>query len=231
MKKISSVIILAAFFLSACSSSGGEDNTNGTPTDTSIDFNFFPPTFFTDYDATADLSGVFSNPPSSDQDATGNLTEMLQDPTAFLGETAIPIQTTLTFTATSGIGGTALNTEYYSIDENNRRFLGVSGDVTITSSTPVTLPATARIGDSGNVGVYIDLDGMESTITWRLEDGFNGNAQLILFNSTNKVSGSLDNTFTTTYLIQPDGTRLSVELVTFNDTVKITNTLSGDYDI
>ena len=235
MKNISGVFILTtALLLSACGSGGGSTATGtggggGAPTDTSIDFSLFPPTFFTSYDVSADLSGTFSSSLSSDVAVTGSITEKIQVQSTFSGQAAIPFLTTTTFTS-SIVFGTAVITNYYNMDAANRRFLGSEDDVISTAlTTPTVIPKTARIGDSGSVGVYVDADGLESTITWRLEDGFNGNAKLIILNKTNKASGSPDNTATTTYLIQPDGTRISVEIVTFNETTKATNTLSGTY--
>jgi hypothetical protein len=236
MRNIPGLLILTtALFLSACGSSGGgdtpADNSSGSgiPTDTTIDFALFPPDFFTSYDASADLSGTFSDGVNSDIAVTGSVTEIIQAQSTFSGQATIPILTTTTFTS-STVFGTALITDHYSIDADNRLYLGSEDDVISTAvTTPTIIPKTARIGDSGDVGVYVDTDGFESTITWRLEDGFDGEAKLIVLNKTNKVSGSPDNTTTTTYQIQPDGTRLSVELVTFNETVKITNTLSGGY--
>ncbi len=236
MKNISGLLILtAALFLSGCGSSGGSGTAtgnvsgNGTPTDTTIDFSLFPPAFFTSYDVSADLTGTFSDGVNPDVAVTGSVTEKIQAQSTFSAQAAIPFLTTTTFTSSIAFG-TAVITNYYNIDDANRRFLGSEDDVISTAlTTPTVIPKTARIGDSGGVGVYIDVDGLESTISWRLEDGFNGKAKLIILNKTNKVSGAPDNTFTTTYLIQADGTRISVELVTFNETVKVSNTLSGDY--
>lgn len=228
------LILITSLFLSGCGGGGsdapGAGDGHGTPTDTSIDFTIFPPNFFTNYSASADLTGTFTGSILGDVELTGSLTEVLQAQTTFLGSAAIPYLTTTTFTSTAGIGGTAQLTSYYNMEENNRRFLGVSGEVNIVSATTTAMPQTARIGESGNIGTYVADDGMTSVISWSLEDGFNGNAKLILSNQTNNASGAPDNTVTTTYLIQADGTRLSVELITFNDTVNITSTLSGDYN-
>ncbi|HEB54759.1 MAG TPA: hypothetical protein ENI98_00355 [Gammaproteobacteria bacterium] len=235
MKNISRLLILtAALFISACSSSSGtatgSGSGNGTPTDTTTDFNLFPPDFFSSYDVSADLSGTFSDGVNPDVDVTGVLTEKIQAQSVFSGQAAIPFLMTTSFTSSIAYG-TAVITNYYSIDADNRRFLGSEDDVVSTAATtPAVLPKTGRIGDSGDVGVYIDDDGFESTITWRLEDGFDGKAKLIILNKTNNAAGAPDYTTTTTYLIQPDGTRLSVELVTFNETVKMTITLGGDYN-
>ncbi len=236
MKNISGLLIFTiALLLSGCGSSGGGSTAtgtgggSGTPTDTTIDFSLFPPTFFTSYDVSADLSGTFSNGINPDVAVTGSVTEKIQAQSTFSGQAAIPFLTTTIFTSSIAFG-TAVITNYYNMDAANRRFLGSEDDVTSTAlTTPAVIPKTARIGDSGGVGVYVDVDGLKSTISWRLDDGFNGKAKLVILNKTNKASGAPDNTTTTTYLIQADGTRLSVELVTFNETVKVTNTLSGDY--
>ncbi len=195
------------------------------PTSTSIEFKLFPSNYFTDYDVSASLTGSDSR----GINLTGNIVEKLLPRTAFLGTRASPIQTTTEFFA-MGMGfGTAIVTSYYSTNVNARRFLGVSGDITTVKATTTDIPVRAKIGQSGIIGTYIDKRKFTSTLSWQLEDGFNGQAKLIFLNTTNKPSGDLDNTFKTTYLIQENGKRESVELETYNDTIKITVTLKGRY--
>ncbi len=209
---------------------GGNNTTknppgNGQPTDININFKLFPDDYFTGYDVYAALVG--SN--NKGQSYTGSITEKTLAVTTFLGESAIPVESKTEFTITNGGFGSATLKNYYSVNADDRRFLGVGGNIVTVSATTTPIPETARIGDSGMIGTYIDNANFETTLSWRLEDGFNGNAKLVLLNVTDKPSGDLDNRFTTTYLIQPDGSRLSVKLVTYNDNVNIEVTLEGDY--
>lgn len=118
----------------------------------------------------------------------------------------------------------------YSLDPSDRRLMGYDGDsqsVTVTGLTAI--PETARIGDSGPVGVYTDSDGSTFDLEWWLEDGFNGRALLVLKSTGRTASGVLDNTTETRYLIEPDGTRIWMELESYNTTVDLRVTLSGYY--
>jgi hypothetical protein len=224
MNKSFSILFFTVFFLAACG--GGSTSNNGdTPTSTSIDFSLFPPAFFTSYNESANLTGSDIKGVSY----TGTTTDTLQTQTTFLGDPAIPVEGVIDFNGNNGSFGTATLISHFSTDPNDRRFLGVSGDVITASATTSAIPLTANIGDSGVMGTYIDNASFTTLAVWQLEDGFNGNAKLILINVTTDAGGTIDNTFTTTYLIEPDGTRISVEYVTTNINISNVVTLSGDY--
>ncbi|HHH47276.1 MAG TPA: hypothetical protein ENK51_00080 [Gammaproteobacteria bacterium] len=220
------VLIMLGVFVSGCgdSTSPGPGG-SGTPTDTNIDFNLFPDNYFADYAASANLTGS----DNLGNTYTGNAAEKTLPETTFLGESAIPIEVKISFNASNGGFAAITQNQYFNTNASDRRFLGIDGDIVTVSASTAAIPATARIGDSGTAGTYTDNTGSTSTLKWSLEDGFNGNAKLIFLTSTTAPSGALDNTFTTTYLIQPDGTRLSVEIKTFNATVGMEVTLSGNY--
>jgi len=218
-----------AFALYGCGGGGGGSaptgTTGGTPTDTSIDFSLFPADYFTSYNVSADLTGN-DNKGST---ITGRITEQLQAQTTFMGAAALPVVAQTQFTASNGGFAAATVTSYFSTDASSRKFLGVSGDVvTASSSSTFVIPQTANIGDSGVMGTYTDNAGFVTSVTWRLEDGLNGNAKLVILNLTMN-NAVVDNTLTSTYLIQPDGTRLSVEIVTLNVNVSLIVTLRGTY--
>jgi len=160
---------------------------------------------------------------------TGSTSEKTLPSSTFLGTLSIPLETKIQFTASNGAFGTAVLNSHYSTDINNRKFLGVDGDITTVSANTTAIPQTAKIGDSGVIGTYVDDTGFESFLSWRLDDGQNGNAKLVLLNDTNNQSGTLDNTVTTTYLIEANGNRLSVELETFNVNVNTRVTFNGTY--
>jgi len=229
MKYNFKTLMLVCLLASGCGGGGNGTTPNsgasGNPTDTSIDFKLFPDNYFTSYDVSTPLTGS----DNKGNTLIGNIIEKTLVTTTFLGESSIPVQVKMDFTASNGGFAVATLENHYNTNTNDRRFLGVSGDVVTVSATNNTIPQTAKIGDTGPVGIYVSNVNFESTLTWKLEDGFDGNAKLIFFDTTNNQAGDLDNTFTTTYLIKPDGTRLSVELVTFNDNVNLEVTLNGDY--
>ncbi len=217
-----SVLILGAYFFALTAASAAN---KAQPTSTSIKFQLFPGNYFIDYDVSASLTGSDSR----GINLTGNIAEKLLLRTAFLGIRVSPIQTTTAFFAVGMGFGTAIVTSYYSTNVNVRRFVGVSGDITTVKATTTDIPVRAKIGQSGIIGTYIDKRNFTSTLSWQLDDGFNGLAKLIFLNTTTKPSGDLDNTFKTTYLIQQNGKRETVELETYNDTIKLTVTLKGRY--
>ncbi len=223
--------LLGAFTLLGMLVSGcGGDNTKnpesgGVPSDTSLDFELFPANYFSNYDASTSLSGS----DNKGNTYVGSISEKTLPATMFLGKNALPIQSEISFTASNGGFASITQSQYFDANLNDIRLLGVDGNVGTVSATTNTIPPTAKIGDSGTAGTYTDNGGSVSTSTWRLEDGFNGNAKLIFSTMTHNPLGNLDNTFTTTRVIKPDGTRLSVELKTYNVNVDLEVILSGRY--
>lgn len=231
MKKIMVLFVLLALFLSACG--GGapatDDPSNtggGSPTDTSIAFNIFPPGFFTNYDVATTLSGKND---SLGITYTGDTSDKTQAQAIFLAEEAIPVVGRISFTGSNGSFGSATVTSYFNTDENDRRLLGVEADTSTASATTRAIPLMANIGNSGVFGTYIDNVGYETSAVWLLEDGFDGRARLVLINVTRDTAGDIDNTMKTTYLIEPNGARLSVEYEMANPNAGILITLRGTY--
>ncbi len=224
--KLVAVLTLISVFVAGCgggapSNAGG----NGVPTDTNLSFELFPANYFVNYNAAANLNGL----DNKGNVYTGSIAEKTLPETIFLGENAVPIEIQIDFTISNGGFASVTQNQYFGANVSDRRYLGVDGDITTVSANPNAIPATGKIGDFGTAGTYTDNTGSISTLTWRVEDGFNGNAKLVFITTTNDALGNLDNTFSTTYLIKPDGTRLSVELKTYNVNVDLEVSLSGDY--
>lgn len=200
-------------------------NSKKRPTNKNITFKLFPGNYFINYDVSADLTGT----DNQGTKFTGNVSEKVLPKTTYMGNRVIPIETVTTFVSSNMGYGKATLSSYYSTKVNDRRFLGVSGDITTMTAAPIAIPVAAKIGDSGKIGTYIDSRNFKTILSWKLNDGFNGKALLILMNTTNKPSGILDNTFKASYLIQINGKRESVKLETYNDTIKLRVTLEGKY--
>lgn len=195
--------------LTACGSSGG--GTPSTPTDPETVFSLFDPLAFTAGPSlTLNLTG---------SDTVGGVyqgtavAQVLAD-TIFLGEAAVPQQTQLELvntTDSSTISETDI--DYYSTSATDRRLLGREDNDSFTVSAVTTaIPQTAKIGDAGNVGTYTNNAGEVDTITWRLEDGFNGRAKFLLLETTKDQFGNLISNQTTTSLIETDGSSASITL-------------------
>ena len=225
--KLFGTLTLLALLISGCGGGGTSTNTGSgkNPTDTNLSFKLFPDNYFVNYDVAANLAGS----DNKGNTYTGSIAENTLPETVFLSGNAIPIETVINFTASNGGFAAVTQSQYFGTNASDRRFLGIGGDITTVSASTFTIPTTAKIGESGTAGTYTDNSGAISTLTWDIKDGFDGKAKLILLTTTNTQSGNLDNTFSTTYLIEPDGTRLSVELQTFNENVDLEVVLSGDY--
>ena len=233
MKKSLLWILPLLFLLTACGGGGGSDSgdsggspLNGSPTDSSTDFSLFPPGFFdSGYNSSLGLKGQ----DNQGRDFSGIYSQYTEGPGTVGSEPAWGIHTNITFQG-GGLYALADTVDYYSLDPSSRRLMGYDGDsrsVTVTGLTAI--PETARIGDSGPVGVYTDSDGSIFALEWWLQDGFNGRALLVLKSTGRTASGALDNTTETRYLIEPDGTRIWMELESYNTTVDLRVTMNGYY--
>jgi len=175
MKKIL-VLLTALIFITGCSSGGD----SVAPTDPSTVFNLFPPGSFTpgntkttNYTGTDTAGGVY----------TATFSAQVLTESTFLGVPAIPVlgQLQLTNTANGGFVSVIL-TSYYSPLASDRHYLGVSSNTTTTvSSVTSAIPQTAKIGDFGVIGKYTDNAGDIDIQSWRIDDGSNGNADIVYY--------------------------------------------------
>lgn len=217
--------------LVACGGGGGSSSsTSDTPTDTSIVFSTFPSTYFGgNYSSTYTLNGSFSN--GDNVRATWNIQS--GSTTSFNSQSVTTIDQLLsiTNTTTSATSG-GLSETYYSTDTNNLTLLGgyrtIDGVSSMATSTTV-IPLSGTIGDFGMVGNYTLSDGTSSSITWALEDGFNGKAKLVTTTTIRDSSNALYATEVDKWLITQDGARESVSVtVTYHQSNNLTLTMSGN---
>jgi hypothetical protein len=220
-------LFIPFFVLTGCFDSGDSFN----PTDPDTVFTLFPSGYFNvGYSETYDLSGFGNNGISQ----LGLFSVETQLRTIFNGEPAIPVLTALQVTDTqTGSFSTAMKTEYFSIDSNDLRDLGFSnllfGFTPFFAFSPAVIPATAKIGDSGEIGTYIDDFGTQNIIkTWQLEDGGDGRARLVYFSTTQDFRGFRLSSIEQRYLIEQNGDRISMSLKFFDADSILTLTLSGD---
>ena len=198
----------------------------GVPTDPNTVFQLFPPGYFsvgysktTNFTGTDTGGGVFT--------ATASVQTQAQ--TTFLGQPAIPqlVQIQLTNTAT-GAFVSNIGTGYWSTSATDRRILGFSDSSSTTvSATTTAIPQTAKIGDFGVVGTYTDNAGDVDVDSWRLDDGGNGRAKLVLLSTGTDQFGTLIISSTSTDLIDTSGNAISEEIKIFFADIDITLTLNS----
>ena len=231
MKVLSKVLklFIPFFVLTGCIDSGDSFN----PTDPDAVFSLFPSGYFNaGYSETYNLSGFdFDNNGIAQ---LGLFSVETQPQMIFIVQPAIPVLTALQVTdANTGSFSTTTKTEFFSIDSNDLRDLGFSnllfGFTPFFAFSSAAIPATAKIGDSGEIGTYIDDFGTQNIIkTWQLEDGGDGRARLVYFSTTQDFRGFRLSSIEQRYLIEQNGDRISMSLRFRNANSILTLTLSGD---
>lgn len=228
------IAALSVVILTACGGGGGGSTpTNQTDllnqTSPDITFRLFPSEFLTEgYSESYTLTG--SDTEGGTQTGTFNIETRAQ--TTYLNAPAIPTDGTLNITNTeTGAFIASVGAEYYSIDLNDLHYLGFSSTTfgTVTASATTTaIPLTAKIGEFGTVGTYIDSAGDKEVISWQLIDGGNGKAKFVSTNTEFDQFDTLALTTETSYLIDENGNRYSVEFRAFYYDINVTLTLSGN---
>ena len=142
------------------------------------------------------------------------------------GTVSISEASTGAFIATSG-------TEYYSSDQNHLRFLGsVENGVYTTTKSNSVIPITAKIGDFGSIGEYVNTANSNiKTMGWELQDGNNGNAKMCITTTTTdttSIGTTINESGLVCYLITPEGYRLSMSFDFTNYQEGIIAKISGD---
>ena len=192
------------------------DTPTDTPTDTSLVFSIFAPEYFDgSYSASYSLAGSDTNGDSytATQNVESGTVTMYPKPVK-----EIIVDTSITNTDTNA-PIKILDKKYFTYEANNtdiRYFASENSfDGYITTAIAISneiIPLTATIGDLGKVGDYIRNDGSSFTQSWKLTDGFNGKAKLIVTTTSNIVSDLYPTTIEK-LLISQDGTISGFELI------------------
>ena len=224
---IASIVVV---LLSACGSGGGGGDASTTPasvpTDTNIAFQSFPPGYFsTGYKETYQLTGN----DTAGGTYTATVSVATQAQTTFNGQPAIPVQSLVNITNIgTGAFATGTGTSYFSVDSASRMYLGfIDSDSIIHAAVSLNvIPQSAKIGDFGTVGTYTGA-GESTQIMWQLTDAKNGLANQVL-SETTMISGNLEFSEETSYVIDQSGNRKSVTAKIYYADSGITITLSGN---
>ena len=212
MKKY--LVLFALILIQGCSSGGGDSTAPIVP-DTV--FQLFEAGSFTDgFKETWNVTGT-------DTEGgvwSGVIDEETQAEVTFNSQPAIPILTLVQLTNSSSGGSIDdLSADFWSTSASDRRYLGFSDLSSVTASATTTaIPETAKIGDSGAVGTYVDNAGSVEVVSWRLDDGGNGQAKVVQLVTEKDQAGILVSSSTTTTLIDTSGNAISktLEIYTVN---------------
>ncbi len=103
-----------------------------------------------------------------------------------------------------------------------------SGVVSTATGTQTLLPATAKVGDSGNFVTLSVSDGTTDTQTWRIDPGNNGDAVFVLVSIMTDASNTVTETESEAYTIKPDGTVSALSITDTDVSLGITINVSGN---
>ena len=105
----------------------------------------------------------------------------------------------------------------------------VYDDGTISTPTAQTLlPASAKVGDSGDDMAISNSDGSTALSTWRIDPGTNGDAKFVyVFTNWDNLHTVID-TEEDVYTIKPNGSISAMSVGIYYPSLGITVTLSGN---
>ena len=202
---------------------GGSSDPDPDPDPNATTFKFFPEGFFVaGYREEFDFNGTRINAVTNDQldIFTNNPVIVTQPEGVFNLTSVIPVLDVGEISLAFGTVTTPVSvTQHYTIDNNDRRLIGevvVIFGVT-TTTTPVTtspIPETVQIGDSGNVGTYLDNFGSRLIISWDVEKTANDNQARLTWttNIENAASSIQLSEREDIFIIDVNGNRVSKEI-------------------
>jgi hypothetical protein len=100
-----------------------------------------------------------------------------------------------------------------------------SGLTSTPTGSQTLLPASAKVGDSGNLVTLNLSDGTTDTETWRIDPGNNGDAIFVDITTTRDSLNNLQSTESDAYTIKPDGSVSALSIiftdVSSGETIKV----------
>ena len=214
-----------------------EQPTNITeqPTDQSIHFRLYPSDFFEpEYQENYSISGTIEGVNTVPINVTGSFSYKPNGFVSFNSAQTQSVYSTMTIKETPTNALTTVSGDkYYSTDIDKMRYFGsLANGVYTTTKDNSVIPKTATIGETGTVGEYVNsINPNVEIIEWKLQDGYNGKANFVLtfseykykYGDTNLVSSSVES-----YLITPEGNRLSMSYESTDHQNDIITKVSGE---
>jgi len=217
------IFIITGFNIVGCGGGSGSDN----PDSNTANFRFFPQGFFVaGYREEFNLAAVRRNALTNVQidTFTNNQVIITQAENIFNSTNVIPSLDIGKIGFSNGTSIPVSGTGYYTIDNNDRRYLGnililLSIVTTTTAVSTKVIPETVNIGDFGDVGIYLDNFATRYIISWDVADAGNSQARLTW---TTRLENTTDNSIISErediFIIDTDGNRIAKEVYfeTFN---------------
>lgn len=132
----------------------------------------------------------------------------------------------LTNTST-GASSSGTSTWYYYQTGNLYKIVLDDGTVSIPTSQTL-LPASAKVGDSGNDMVLSSSDGTTESSTWRIDPGINGDGKFVYSFTSRDNLNVVTFTSEDSYTIKPDGSISAFATKIIDSSTGVTATLSGN---
>ncbi len=179
--------------LTGCGGGGGSVGTTNTPTPTGTVISLAA--FNSVYFGTA-AGAQFSFPALFGSDSqgrawSGSLTIIADGATTFEGQSVTKQRALNTLQVAGGASISGTSTSYFqAVSGYPYKFIGCDG-VTFIPNQSMTLPDSAKVGDSGDLGTYAGTDSTTQYSAWSLSAGFNGGSTLTL--STTTKTGTTPN--------------------------------------
>jgi len=233
------ISLIQSIFLFGCGGGGGGSSSTTTPIGTSVNLgvikSFAEASGAPGTTISFNLSGAVSNGAVSNN-LIGTASYTISQPTttviSSVTTTVNVLQSTLSLTNTianvtiSGMSTSYVLTTGYLYKEI------VSGNglpgPTVAPISQTLLPATAKVGDSGNAITLSLSDGTTNAEIWRIDPGNNGDAIFVETTTTRDSLNNLQSTESDAYTIKPDGT-VSALSINVNDVSSgITINVSGN---
>lgn len=209
------VILLAlpiSFF--GCGGGGGGSSSTATPIGTPVNLgvikSFAEASGAPGTAISFNLSGTISNGALSNN-LIGTASHTISQPTttviSSVTTTVNVLQSIISLTNTvSNKTASDTITSYVLTSGYQYRTVDSTGLIGTPTGTQTLLPASAKVGDSGNFVTLSLSDGTTETQTWRIDSGNNGDAIFVLVSITTDTLSNVTDTESEAYTIKPDGT-------------------------
>lgn len=126
------------------------------------------------------------------------------------------------------------STTYYATSLSTLEIIGLSDTLNgldTALATTTIIPQTAKIGDSGDIGTYIDNVGNTTIYNWKLTRAPKGHAHLTLYGSITDQFDELTGSVETTYEINSEGERSNIYITLFYKKQNTTLEFSGSKNL
>ncbi|GFO58409.1 hypothetical protein GMST_07340 [Geomonas silvestris] len=142
---------------------------------------------------------------------SGSFAVIADGPTTFEAQNVTMRRTQTTVRLGSGTPVTETTTAYFLASTGLPYKSVTSTGITYIPTIAANIPATANVGDFGDLGTYSGSDGTTETGTWSLAPGMNGNSRLS-FSTVTKSGSTIIGAEVDTFTLDSNGSVLGMEV-------------------